>query len=212
MAELHLDRREGEADHAAAEHLGLQSHLVRRPHHADGIRRVGGDVDHVGVGRLDRADDRRVVRGVRRIGLVIDHLEPELLHGLPRALQGVLRVFRVGAHQRDGLRLRVHGHRRLQEALGRSVLGVGAVGQDLEIAGIVEGVVHPGAEERHEHQIALHHDRHRRRDLVGGVGGDHEVDLVDLQELGVDARHRRRVRLVVVEDSCTGRPSSRPWR
>ena len=35
---------------------------------------------------------------------------------------------------------------------------------------------------------------------VGAVAGDDEIDLVDVEQLGVDARHGRRVGLVVVVD------------
>jgi len=36
------------------------------------------------------------------------------------------------------------------------------------------------------------------RDHVGGVAAEHEVDLVDIEQLGIDARHRRRIALVIV--------------
>ena len=87
-----------------------------------------------------------------------------------------------------------------KEAARRPELGLDAVRQDLEIAGIVEVVVHPGPEQRHEQKLALHHDGHRRRDLVGRIGRDDEVHLVDVEELRVDRRHRRRIALVVVID------------
>jgi hypothetical protein len=46
----------------------------------------------------------------------------------------------------------------------------------------------------------LHDDGHRRRDDVGGVARGDDVDLVDVEQLGVEARHRRGVGLVVVVD------------
>ena len=42
--------------------------------------------------------------------------------------------------------------------------------------------------------------RHRRRDQVGAVARNDEVDLVDVEQLCIDARHRSRVALVVVVD------------
>ena len=82
-----LQRRELRAHHAAAEHARLEAHFVRRADHARGVRRIRGDVHEVGIGRLDRADDRRVVDRVGRIGLVVDDLQPGALHLLARAFE-----------------------------------------------------------------------------------------------------------------------------
>ena len=46
----------------------------------------------------------------------------------------------------------------------------------------------------------LDHDRHGRRDHRGGIGADNEIDFVDVEQLGVDARHGRRIALVIVVD------------
>jgi len=42
--------------------------------------------------------------------------------------------------------------------------------------------------------------RHGRGDHIGGVAGDDEVDLVDVEQLRIDARHGRWVALVVIDD------------
>ena len=70
------------------------------------------------MGRLDRAHDRRVVGGRRRIALVVDDLEARGLGVLARAVGVVVRVFLVGVGDRDGLRLRVLRRREIEEALG----------------------------------------------------------------------------------------------
>ena len=69
-----------------------------------------------------------------------------------------------------------------------------------EIFGIVEFAVHREAKQANEHLLLLHHDRHRRREHVGAVAADDEIDLVDIEQLGVDAGHGRRVGLVIVID------------
>ena len=66
------------------------------------------------------------------------------------------------------------------------------------------------AEQRHEHHLPLHHDRHRGRDHVGAVARHDEIDLVDVEQLGVDLRHRRRVGLVVVVDELDLAPEIPP--
>ena len=40
----------------------------------------------------------------------------------------------------------------------------------------------------------------RGRDHVGRIAADHEIDFVDVEQLGVDARHIRRIGLVVIID------------
>ena len=119
-AKLCLDGGALQADHAAAEQLGLQPDLVRGADHADGVGRIGADQHEIGIGRLDRADDRRVVGRGRRVGLVIDDLQPGLLRQHARAVHRVVRELRIGADHRQRLRLRVLRHRGGEEALRRS--------------------------------------------------------------------------------------------
>ena len=148
--ELLLDRREGEPDHPAAQHLRAEADLVDRAHDADRIRRIGRNENDVGIGRLNRAHDRRIVDRVRRIAAVVDDFESQPPDRFPRARQHGLRVFGVGPGERDRLRLGLHRHRGFEEAeLGREP-GLLSVRQDLKIFVIAEIVVHPGAEQRHE--------------------------------------------------------------
>ena len=199
-SELGLEVRVLHSDHGAAELAGLERDLVRSPDHSCRIRRVGGHEDHVRVGRLDGADDGSEVGRRRRVRLVVDHLQPGGLHVGARAFEGGVRVLRVGAHQRHGGGLWIHGHRDFEEALGEADRRIGAVGHDLEVAVVLEPAVRVGAEQRHEGHLALHGDGDGRRDHVGAVARDDEVDFVDVEQLVVEARHVGRVRLVVVVD------------
>jgi hypothetical protein len=197
---LRLQRRKLRADEAAAEHPGLEADFVCGAHHARGVRRVRRQVNEVRVGRLDRPHDRRIVDRLRRIGLVVDDLQAEPLDVRARAFQRQVRVLRVGTDQSDGLRLRIQGHRGLEEAACPVHRGVGPGRHDLEVAVVLELAVDVEAEQAHEHELALHHERHRRRDDVGAVARHDHVHLVHVEELGVDAGHRCRIGLVVVVD------------
>jgi hypothetical protein len=64
--------------------------------------------------------------------------------------------------------------------------------------GIVEFRVGRQPEQCEERAIMSNNHWHRRRDHVGGVTAYHDIDFVDVQQLGVDARDRRWIRLVVV--------------
>ena len=170
---LHLDGGALQPDHAAAEQLGLQPDLVRGADHADGIGRIGADQHEVRIGRLDRADDRRVVRRRRRIGLVVDDLQSGLLRQHARAVHRVVRELRVRADHRQRLRLRVLRHRRGEEALGKALLRLRSAGRrEGEVFRVLELGVHREAEQAEEGAVVLHDDRHRRRDHVGGVAAD----------------------------------------
>jgi hypothetical protein len=93
----------------------------------------------------------------------------------------------------------VFGAGDFEEAFRDVVLGVGSERGAVEIARIVEGVVH-GKREQHHHQLLAFHDlRHGGDDQVGRRAHQ-QVDLVDVEQLGVDAGHRRRVGLVIVVD------------
>jgi hypothetical protein len=62
------------------------------------------------------------------------------------------------------------------------------------------GSVDREREQPEEQPIVLEHDRHRRRHHIGGVAGDRDVGLVDIDQLGVERRDRRRAALVVVKN------------
>ena len=130
---------------------------------------------------------------LRRIGLVVDDIEAELLRVVTRALAGIAREFGVLGRQRDGLRLRILRRRDLEKALGERQLRCRPGRQHREVVRIVELAVHTEREQADEGLVLLHHDGHGRRDHVGGIAADHEVDFVDVEQLGVDARNGRRI-------------------
>ena len=67
-------------------------------------------------------------------------------------------------------------------------------------------MVHIEPEQGDEGFALLHHHRHGRRHHVSRVGAENEVDLVDIEELRIDARYRRRVRLIIVVDELDRPP------
>jgi hypothetical protein len=111
-----------QADHRAADHLRLKADFVDRAHHADRVRRIGADDHGFRIRRLDRANDRREVRGGRRIFPIVDHLDVVLLRVGPRAVAGVVRELGVSRDQRHGLDLVLGGD--FEEALSEGRLGV----------------------------------------------------------------------------------------
>src|SRR5262249_32109825 len=52
----------------------------------------------------------------------------------------------------------------------------------------------------------VHDDRNCRGEDIGAVAADDDVDFVDIEQLAVNARHRRRVALVVVVNELHGSP------
>src|SRR5262245_30246454 len=63
------------------------------------------------------------------------------------------------------------------------------------------------ATSKNDEDLALwYHGHHGRRRRHRGVGPDDEIDLVDLEQLGVDARHRARRTLIVVVDELDRPP------
>ena len=209
-AELLLDRSILQPDKATAEDLGLEADLVGGPHHADRVGRIGQAQHDIRIGRVDRPHDRGVIGRGRRVGLVVDDVEPGRLGVLARALGAVAREFGVAGDDRDGLRLRVLGRRDLEKPLREADRRVGTAGRHhREIPRVLELAVHIEAEQREERHLVLHHDRHRRRQQIGAVVTHHDVDFVDLEQLGEDPRHGRRVALVVVIDQLH-RPAQHP--
>ena len=100
-------------------------------------------------------------------------------------------------------------HRQLEKAGRERLLRLRSCAEDREIAVVVElavGRVGLDADRRH---VVRHHHGYRRRHHIGRVGADHQVDLVDLDELRVDRRHVGGVALVVVENQLD-RPAEEP--
>ena len=189
-----------QSDHGAAEHFRLEAELVGGLDDADRAQRIGADHDEIRVGGLNRADDRREVGRVRRVGLVVDDIEAVFLGVVAGAVGGVARELGVLGRNRHGLRLRILRRRDLEEALGERLFRRRTGRQHREIFRVVKLAVGIEREQADEGLALLHDDRNGRRDHVGGVGTDDEVDFVDVEQLGVDAGHVRRVGLVVVID------------
>ena len=87
-------------------------------------------------------------------------------------------------------------------------LPCGPYGIVWKIARIVELVVDRQRQRVEHRDLVLHQDRHRRGAVIG-AGGDDQIDLVDIEQLCVDARDQRRVALVVVVDQLD-RPAEQP--
>ena len=126
-----------------------------------------------------------------------------------RAFAGVAAELGVGHRDRDGLRLGLLHLGHLEEAAREGRLRRRAVRDHREIFVVVEGLVDAGAEQADEQLLPLDHDRHRRRDLAGGIAADDQIDFVDVEQLGVDAGHLRRIALIVVVDQLD-RPAEQP--
>jgi hypothetical protein len=108
--------------------------------------------------------------------------------------------FRVGGHERDALRPRALRHRDLEPAAREGERALVAARDHREISRIVELPIDVHAEHADRHLVLRHDDRHRRRDHIGGIGPEQQVDFVDAEQLGVDGRHVVAVALVVVID------------
>jgi hypothetical protein len=61
-------------------------------------------------------------------------------------------------------------------------------------------IVQGQREQRQEHFLVLNHGGHRRSSRNRGVARDHQVDLVDVEQLGIDGGHSRGTALVIVID------------
>ena len=144
--------------------------------------------------------DRREIGRAGREGLVVADLEAVFLRVLPRALAGVAREFGVLGGERQRLRLRILFRRDLEEPFGERFSRRLAGRQHREVFRVMELAVDIERKQPDESLAPLHDDRHGGRVHVGGIGPDDKVDFVDVEELRVDARHRRRIGLVVVID------------
>ncbi len=65
---------------------------------------------------------------------------------------------------------------------------------------VADLAVHLEREIPHQQQAALLDERHDRRGRHGRVGREQQIDLVDVDQLGVDRRRLRCARLVVIDD------------
>ena len=199
FAQLLHERRVLHSDHCSTEQLGLQADFGCRPNEADGIGRVGRKQNHVGAGRLDGAHDRRVVDCRRRIAAVVHDFEIVLFRVLARADQHVVGELGVGADQRHGLRLRLERFGGREEVVRQHAFGIRTERCALEIARILELRIRAQREKHHDQLLALDDERHRRDDEVRRMAHQ-QVDLIDIDQLRVDAGYGRGVGLVVVVD------------
>jgi hypothetical protein len=65
---------------------------------------------------------------------------------------------------------------------------------------VLDGAVHLEGEVAHQQQVALLDQRHDRRRRHGGVGREQQIDLVDVEQLGIDRGRLGCARLVIVDD------------
>ena len=209
LAQLHLDRSRLESGETAAEHVRLQPHLSDRTQEPDGVGRIRGEIDHIRLACRHRADDRREIDGGRRIGPVVNDVDAGPLGVHARAFGGLVLEFGIGGDDRHRLRLRVLRCGQVKIALGKDFHRIGAERQHREVFRIMELVVGREREQSEEQPVVRDRNRHRRHHQIGAVARHQEVDLVDVDQLGIDRRHQRRVALVVVVDELD-RPAEEP--
>ena len=186
-------------DHPAAEHFHIQADLIHRPDDADGIGRIRSDEHQIRRGRLNRADNRRVILRRWGIGLVVDDFEFGACRQRARAINGIAGELGIGSDQSDGLGPGIHRGRDLEEWFRQGFLGMcSAGGNDREIIRVVELTVHIQTKHSDHGQIALYRRGHEGGDQVGALAAEQKIHLVDVQQFGDDTRHERRVRLVVI--------------
>ena len=197
-AERHHVGRELQPDHAAAEQLDrvADADLVYGAHDGHRVVRIGHDEHDVGPGGADGADHRREVDGRRRVVLVVNRLQPRLLGEHARPVCQVLRKFLVGGEKGDRLGAGLLAD--MDEAVGPA-RGVGPR-RVVEPHVVLDRMVHLEREVAHQQQAALLDQRHDRRGGHSAVRRDEQIDLVDVEQLGVDPRRQRGVGLVVVND------------
>jgi hypothetical protein len=183
---------------APPNHLRLEANLVDRPHHTDRIGRIGADDNEIRIRRRDRPHGRRKNGTRHRISAVIDDGKTGRLGVLARAFGGVDGELRIGRDDGDCSRLGVLRHGGVEEALGEGRLGSRPGRNHREVVGIVELAVDREPEQSDQHFLLLDCDRHRRRQQVGAVAADDEIDLVDVEQLGIDTGHGRRIGLIII--------------
>ncbi len=119
---------------------------------------------------------------------------------LAGAFGGIARELGVLGHNRDSLRLRILRGRNLEEAFGERLFWRRARRQHREIFRVVKIMVGIECEQANQ-DLALSHDRRDGRGhQVRPVWADDEVDLVDVEQLRVDAGHTVGFGLVIVID------------
>ena len=134
--------------------------------------RIGGDKYDSGLVACDRVDDRREVGGRRRVGLVVDDLEPVLLGVVAGAFQAFFGNSASAATRASVFGLGFCAIATLKKGSEKACLGSGPARQHREITRIMELAVDREPEQAEEQPVVLDRDRHRRRDHVGAVAPD----------------------------------------
>ena len=98
----------------------------------------------------------------------------------------------------DGFGLSGIGH--VEERLHRDVRRILADRRHAEVLVVIELGVVRESEQAHQHHVVLHGDRQRRGDDRRRIAAVDQVDLIDVEQLGVDRGHIGRIALVVVID------------
>ena len=110
----------------------------------------------------------------------------------------------VGRHDRDCLRLRILPHRQVEKAFCEGWLRVWPVCNHAEVVHIIECAIHRGPEQTDEYLASLHGDRHCRLYQVCAVATDDQVDLVDVEQLGIDAGYHRLIGFIIIINELHG--------
>ena len=95
---------------------------------------------------------------------------------------------------RPGLLLRSD----LEIAFGERLTRFRPGGNHREISTVVKFLVRIETEQADQQLALLHDHRQRRRNEIGTIGPVDEIDLIDVEQLGVDAGYVRWIRLIVV--------------
>ena len=184
--------------HAAADDHGFEADFADGADDGDRLPGLRADRYDVGIGRLYLPDDGRQVGHAWREALIVDDLQAGSGGRRPDAVHDRVTEFHLGIDGGDRFWFRIHRHRRVEERLQDRQSRLLAGREDAEEFVVFELGVIREAEEADQHHVMLHGDRYRRGDDRRGVAATDEIDLVDIDELGVDRRHIGRIALVVV--------------
>src|ERR1017187_2938310 len=198
-----------QADHSAAEYARLQFLLVRSTNDPGGIRWIGSNKDNFRVSCLDRADDRSEFHLVGWIATVVNDLQTVFLRIFARSQDHVTGELGERADYRDGHRLGFHCHRSLEKTFRCRSASSGPVRQHLEVFVIIVFFVHRDSAGADKHLLTLHDDGEGGGLHGGAVAPEHQVDLIDVEQLAVDAGDQCGVGLIVVIDELDG-PAKQP--
>ena len=198
------DGRVLQPDHAAAEQHDVvaDADLVHRTDDRGGIGRIRGDEHRIGFLRTNGADHGREFHGVGRVVLVVDRLQAVVLQSCADAIGKFLRELGVGRENGDGLGAEFAAQRQVGSG---PVPGRGP-GLVVEVLVVPDLLIDLEREVSDQQQVTLFDQRNDRSGRVGPVGRNEQIDLIHVQELGVDTRRHRRIALVIVHDQLDRAP------